>query len=315
MRRRLACARRRAARGLAAARGRGVHGAGQQRARDRRPRDADGRRAGGGARVRRTSTGSRRGCRRRWARRGTRRSPRRGGCSTSATRRAPSCRCRWRTSPDWPSARRRTVAAATVGGAAGSPVPPTGRRPTGRASDSPAAAGLTVEVGAPTDAWWRLVLGGPPTPAQRHVLAGSCAERARHSRPRTGVVGAGRVVVRGGPPAPVGAHRRPRRPAPRARHRAAGRGRALGTRARRPLGRAAGGGAQHRGARALRPAGVDRAPPLPLPGAARGSADPAYPAQRPQPRPHPADDEQQRLPRRREAARRRRARTARAPRS
>ncbi len=34
-----------------------------------------------------------------------------------------------------------------------------------------------VERGrAPTDAWWRLVLGGPPTPAQRHVLAGSCVE-------------------------------------------------------------------------------------------------------------------------------------------
>ncbi len=39
----------------------------------------------------------------------------------------------------------------------------------------PAADGAAVEVGEPTDAWWRLVLGGPPPPAQRHVLGGAGA--------------------------------------------------------------------------------------------------------------------------------------------
>ena len=56
----------------------------------------------------------------------------------------------------------------------------------------PVAAGLTVEVGEPTDAWWRLVLGGPPTPAQRHVLGGAGALTVADAQ---GVVGAGRVVV------------------------------------------------------------------------------------------------------------------------
>jgi ribosomal protein S18 acetylase RimI-like enzyme len=50
----------------------------------------------------------------------------------------------------------------------------------------------TAEVGAPTDAWWRLVLGGPPTPAQRHVLGGAGALTLTDAQ---GVVGAGRVVV------------------------------------------------------------------------------------------------------------------------
>lgn len=46
----------------------------------------------------------------------------------------------------------------------------------GGPADSSAAEGVSVEVGEPTEAWWRLVLSGPPTPAQRHVLAGSCAD-------------------------------------------------------------------------------------------------------------------------------------------
>jgi len=58
----------------------------------------------------------------------------------------------------------------------------------GGAADSP----LVVEVGEPTDAWWRLVLGGPPTPAQRHVLGGAGALTAAYGHD---VVGAGRVVV------------------------------------------------------------------------------------------------------------------------
>ncbi|MBV9921749.1 MAG: GNAT family N-acetyltransferase [Pseudonocardia sp.] len=50
-----------------------------------------------------------------------------------------------------------------------------------RADGHPAGADAPrTEAGAPTAAWWQLVLGGPPTPAQRHVLAGpptgSCAE-------------------------------------------------------------------------------------------------------------------------------------------
>ena len=55
-----------------------------------------------------------------------------------------------------------------------------------------AADGAAVEVGPPTDAWWRLVLGGPPTPAQRHVLGGAGALTVADAQ---GVVGAGRVVV------------------------------------------------------------------------------------------------------------------------
>ena len=55
-----------------------------------------------------------------------------------------------------------------------------------------AADGAAVEVGPPTDAWWRLVLGGPPTPAQRHVLGGAGALTLTDGQ---GVVGAGRVVV------------------------------------------------------------------------------------------------------------------------
>jgi N-acetylglutamate synthase len=51
-------------------------------------------------------------------------------------------------------------------------------------------------VGVPTDAWWRLVVGGAPTPPQRHVLAGSCAEWSALALVSAhGVVGAGRVVV------------------------------------------------------------------------------------------------------------------------
>jgi N-acetylglutamate synthase len=52
--------------------------------------------------------------------------------------------------------------------------------------------GQQVEVGPPTDAWWRLVLGGPPTPAQRHVLGGAGALTVADAQ---GLVGAGRVVV------------------------------------------------------------------------------------------------------------------------
>ena len=55
-----------------------------------------------------------------------------------------------------------------------------------------AADGAAVEVGPPTDAWWRLVLGGPPTPAQRHVLGGTGALTLTDAQR---VVGAGRVVV------------------------------------------------------------------------------------------------------------------------
>jgi ribosomal protein S18 acetylase RimI-like enzyme len=55
---------------------------------------------------------------------------------------------------------------------------------------------MSVEVGAPTEAWWRLVLGGPPTPEQRHVLAGSCAEKSALTLlSADGVVAAGRLVV------------------------------------------------------------------------------------------------------------------------
>ena len=55
-----------------------------------------------------------------------------------------------------------------------------------------AGSPLVVEVGEPTDPWWRLVLGGPPTPAQRHVLGGAGALTAAVGHD---VVGAGRVVV------------------------------------------------------------------------------------------------------------------------
>jgi len=55
-----------------------------------------------------------------------------------------------------------------------------------------AGSPLVVEVGEPTDSWWRLVLGGPPTPAQRHVLGGAGALTAAVGHD---VVGAGRVVV------------------------------------------------------------------------------------------------------------------------
>jgi len=82
-----------------------------------------------------------------------------------------------------------------VGGAAGHPAGaadnPATDNEAGEAADHP-AAGLTAEVGAPTDAWWRLVLGGPPTPAQRHVLGGAGALTLTDAQ---GVVGAGRVVV------------------------------------------------------------------------------------------------------------------------
>jgi len=55
-----------------------------------------------------------------------------------------------------------------------------------------AGSPLVVEVGEPTDPWWRLVLGGPPTPAQRHVLGGAGALTAAVGHD---VVGAGRLVV------------------------------------------------------------------------------------------------------------------------
>src|SRR5205823_5823473 len=56
--------------------------------------------------------------------------------------------------------------------------------------------GLSVAVGPPTDAWWRLVLGGPPTPAQRHVLAGSCAKTTAIALfSAHDLVGGGRAVV------------------------------------------------------------------------------------------------------------------------
>jgi ribosomal protein S18 acetylase RimI-like enzyme len=61
----------------------------------------------------------------------------------------------------------------------------------GATADS-AADGLAVDVGAPGDAWWRLVLGGPPSPAQRHVLGGAGALTIADAH---GLVGAGRVVV------------------------------------------------------------------------------------------------------------------------
>jgi ribosomal protein S18 acetylase RimI-like enzyme len=65
-----------------------------------------------------------------------------------------------------------------------------------RLAACPVSEGLAVEVGAPTDAWWRLVLGGPPTRAQRHVLTGSGAENVALALVSAhGVVGAGRVVV------------------------------------------------------------------------------------------------------------------------
>lgn len=56
-----------------------------------------------------------------------------------------------------------------------------------------------IEAGEPSDAWWRLVLGGPPTSAQRHVLGsppGSCAEmRAIALFFAHELVAAGRAVV------------------------------------------------------------------------------------------------------------------------
>ena len=48
----------------------------------------------------------------------------------------------------------------------------------------------------PGDAWWRLVLGGPPTPAQRHVLKGPGGTGFLVVRDNAGAaVGAGRAVV------------------------------------------------------------------------------------------------------------------------
>jgi ribosomal protein S18 acetylase RimI-like enzyme len=55
---------------------------------------------------------------------------------------------------------------------------------------------MSVEVGPPTEAWWRLVLGGPPAPAQRHVLAGPCAEGTAVALfSARGQLAAGRAVV------------------------------------------------------------------------------------------------------------------------
>ena len=225
VRRRLARVRRRAARGLAAARRRGVHGAGQQRARDRRPRPADRRRAGGGADVRRTprhhAAGAGAG------RLAVGQGRRRAGVGAGRRPRGGSRRVRAGGGPRQPA-----VGPAADGRRRATPQAPGGRPDGGRGGEHTGAA-ATVEVGAPTDAWWRLVLGGPPTPAQRHVLggAGALTARGRAGRGRRGAGGRG-----GGPPARVGAHRRPRPPPPRPRHRAAGRGRALGTRVTAPAG-------------------------------------------------------------------------------
>ena len=83
-----------------------------------------------------------------------------------------------------------------AGGAGGAADSPAAVGVAGEPTDSPTAEALTVEVGAPDDAWWRLVLGDAPTPAQRHVLAGSCAEKdALALVSAHGMVGAGRVVV------------------------------------------------------------------------------------------------------------------------
>jgi ribosomal protein S18 acetylase RimI-like enzyme len=54
----------------------------------------------------------------------------------------------------------------------------------------------TEHWAAPGDAWWRLVLGGPPTPAQRHVLTGPPETGFLLLRDEEGAaVGAGRAVV------------------------------------------------------------------------------------------------------------------------
>ena len=47
--------------------------------------------------------------------------------------------------------------------------------------------GPRLDAGEPEDAWWQLVLGGPPTPAQRHVLAAPCD----NGSPGAGSPGAG----------------------------------------------------------------------------------------------------------------------------
>jgi N-acetylglutamate synthase len=87
------------------------------------------------------------------------------------------------------------AASGAAGDAAGATESPAPSGVAAQPTDSP-AEGMSVEVGEPTDAWWRLVLGGPPTPAQRHVLAGSCAEGVALAMVSAhGVVGAGRVVV------------------------------------------------------------------------------------------------------------------------
>jgi N-acetylglutamate synthase len=95
-------------------------------------------------------------------------------------------------------------ATSAAGRAAGKPTdtPAAGGEASGDAGhspDGPAASGeagradgLAVEVGEPTEAWWRLVLGGPPTPAQRHVLGGVGALTVADAH---GLVAAGRVVV------------------------------------------------------------------------------------------------------------------------
>ena len=169
VRRRLARVRRRAARGLAAARRRGVHGAGQQRARDRRPRTADRRRAGGRADVRRTPRHHAAGPGAGAARRGTRPSPRRGGCWTSATRREPSCRCRWRT---WHAGRR----------------PGGGRYGGERRRGSPVADGTAAEAGEHTGE----AADGRGGRAHRRVVAAR-ARRPAHPRPTPRARGCGRA--------------------------------------------------------------------------------------------------------------------------
>jgi ribosomal protein S18 acetylase RimI-like enzyme len=59
-----------------------------------------------------------------------------------------------------------------------------------------AADGRRAEWGPPDEAWWRLVLDGPPTPAQRHVLASPSETGFLLLRDDDGAaVGAGRAVV------------------------------------------------------------------------------------------------------------------------
>ena len=215
VRRRLARAGRPAARGLAAAGDRRVHGAGERGGGRRRPGGSGSGGAGGRPRVRRTSTGWRRACTHRSGRRGTGPWRARAGCSTPATRRARRSRCWWPTwtgSPRLHDMRHRRRGDAAVQG--------------------------VVLTDRPDAAWWALSLGRDPTPDERWVLdpaghvdvgvpatAGRPRPERRHirgahrvrERPRHGR-GPGRRRRR--PRAPVPA----RRPAARAAARASARG-------------------------------------------------------------------------------------------